>query len=96
MQLTPTERDRLLLFNAAELARRRQAAGLLLNMPEATALIADTVCEAARAGHRLADAIKAGRCVLGPDDVLPGVLDLVTEVYVEAVFREGNRLAVVI
>ncbi|MGR6998066.1 urease subunit gamma [Yinghuangia aomiensis] len=95
MQLTPTERDRLLLFTAAELARRRRAAGLLLNMPEATALIADTVCEAARAGHRLADAIAAGRGVLGPDDVLPGVVDLVTEVYVEAVFPDGTRLAVV-
>ncbi|MGW9206118.1 urease subunit gamma [Embleya sp. NPDC055664] len=95
MQLTPTERDRLLLFTAAELARRRRDAGLLLNMPEATALIADTVCEAARAGHRLADALKAARCVLGPDDVLPGVVDLVTEVYVEAVFPDGTRLAVV-
>ncbi|MDI2125628.1 urease subunit gamma [Yinghuangia seranimata] len=95
MQLTPTERDRLLLFNAAELARRRRAAGLLLNMPEATALIADTVCEAARAGGRLADALAAGRGVLGPDDVLPGVVDLVPEVYVEAVFADGTRLAVV-
>ncbi|MEU2680688.1 urease subunit gamma [Streptomyces sp. NPDC007107] len=95
MRLTPTERDRLLLFGAAELARARRARGLRLNVPEATALIADTVCEAARDGRRLAEAIEAARAVLGPDDVLPGVADVVTEVQVEAVFDDGSRLAVV-
>ncbi|MEU7004816.1 urease subunit gamma [Nonomuraea sp. NPDC046570] len=95
MRLTPTERDRLLLFTAAELARARRARGLLLNVPEATALIADTVCEAARDGARLAEAIAAGRAVLGPGDVLPGVADVVGEVTVEAVFDDGTRLAVV-
>ncbi|MDK0522452.1 urease subunit gamma [Streptomyces sp. ML-6] len=95
MRLTPTERDRLLLFGAAELARARRARGLRLNVPEATALIADTVCEAARDGLRLAEAIEAARSVLGPDDVLPGVADVVTEVHVEAVFDDGSRLAVV-
>ena len=95
MRLTPTERDRLLLFGAAELARARRARGLRLNVPEATALIADTVCEAARDGRRLAEAIEAARGVLGPDDVLPGVADVVTEVHVEAVFDDGSRLAVV-
>ncbi|MEU5401806.1 urease subunit gamma [Streptomyces sp. NPDC005963] len=95
MRLTPTERDRLLLFSAAELARARRARGLRLNVPEATALIADTVCEAARDGRRLAEAIDAARAVLGPDDVLPGVVDVVTEVHVEAVFDDGSRLAVV-
>ncbi|MDI3409248.1 urease subunit gamma [Streptomyces cavernicola] len=95
MRLTPTERDRLLLFNAAELARVRRARGLRLNVPEATALIADTVCEAARDGLRLAEAIERARAVLGPDDVLPGVADVVTEVHVEAVFDDGSRLAVV-
>ncbi|MEU3989966.1 urease subunit gamma [Streptomyces platensis] len=95
MRLTPTERDRLLLFGAAELARTRRARGLKLNVPEATALIADTVCEAARDGRRLAQAIEAARGVLGPDDVLPGVADVVTEVHVEAVFDDGSRLAVV-
>ncbi len=95
MRLTPTERDRLLLFGAAELARARRARGLRLNVPEATALIADTVCEAARDGRRLAEAIAAAREVLGPDDVLPGVADIVTEVHVEAVFDDGSRLAVV-
>ncbi|MEV4683541.1 urease subunit gamma [Streptomyces kurssanovii] len=95
MRLTPTERDRLLLFGAAELARARRARGLRLNVPEATALIADTVCEAARDGRRLAEAIAAARSVLGPDDVLPGVADVVGEVHVEAVFDDGSRLAVV-
>ncbi|GAA2651334.1 urease subunit gamma [Streptomyces lunalinharesii] len=95
MRLTPTERDRLLLFGAAELARARRARGLKLNVPEATALIADTVCEAARDGRRLAQAIEAARSALGPEDVLPGVADIVTEVHVEAVFDDGSRLAVV-
>ncbi|MFB6872559.1 urease subunit gamma [Streptomyces sp. NPDC056323] len=95
MRLTPTERDRLLLFSAAELARARRARGLKLNVPEATALIADTVCEAARDGRRLAEAIEAAQSVLSPDDVLPGVADVVTEVHVEAVFDDGSRLAVV-
>jgi urease subunit gamma/beta len=95
MRLSPTERDRLLLFNAAELARARRARGLRLNVPEATALIADAVCEAARDGARLTDAVEAGRAVLGPGDVLPGVADIVAEVQVEAVFEDGTRLAVV-
>ncbi|MFJ8545232.1 urease subunit gamma [Streptomyces sp. NPDC093586] len=95
MRLTPTERDRLLLFGAAELARARRARGLRLNVPEATALIADTVCEAARDGARLAEAVERARSVLGPDDVMPGVADVVTEVHVEAVFDDGSRLAVV-
>ncbi|MFI6600719.1 urease subunit gamma [Nonomuraea sp. NPDC050536] len=95
MRLTPTEQDRLLLFTAAQLARARLARGLRLNVPEATAIVADTVCEAARDGARLAEAIAAGRAVLGADDVLPGVADIVTEVQVEAVFDDGTRLAVV-
>ena len=95
MQLTPTERDRLLLFTAAELARARRARGLRLNVPEATALIADTVCEAARSGARLTEAMAAGRAVLGADDVLPGVADVVAQVSVEAVFDDGTRLIVV-
>ncbi|MFB6874932.1 urease subunit gamma [Streptomyces sp. NPDC056323] len=95
MPLTPTERDRLLLFTAAELARTRLGRGLRLNVPEATALIADTVCEAARDGLHLAEALDRGRGVLGPDDVLPGVTDVVTEIQVEAVFDDGTRLAVI-
>jgi urease subunit gamma/beta len=95
VRLTPTEQDRLLLFTAAELARARRARGRRLNVPEATALIADTVCEAARDGLRLAEAVEAGRSVLGPEDVLPGVPDVVTTLQVEAVFDDGTRLAVV-
>ncbi len=95
MRLTPTERDRLLLFTAAELARSRQARGLQLNAPEATAIISDTVIEAARDGRRLRDAVDAACNVLSPDDVLPGVAALVPEVWVEAVFDDGSRLVVV-
>jgi urease subunit gamma/beta len=95
MRLTPTDRDRLLIFTAAELARARRARGLKLNVPEATALIADAVCEAARDGARLMDAARAGASVLGADDVLPGVIDIVTEVKVEAVFDDGTRMVVV-
>jgi urease subunit gamma/beta len=95
MLLTPTERDRLLLFTAAELARARRARGLRLNVPETIALVADTVCEAARDGKRHDEALAAGRALLGPDDVLPGVADVVTEVAVEAVFDDGSRLVVV-
>jgi urease subunit gamma/beta len=95
MLLTPTERDRLLIFTAAELARARRARGLRLNVPETIALVADTVCEAARDGKRHHEALAAGRAVLGPDDVLPGVADVVGEVAVEAVFDDGSRLVVV-
>ncbi|MBF9071914.1 urease subunit gamma [Streptacidiphilus fuscans] len=95
MRLTPTEKDRLLLFSAAQLARARRARGLRLNVPEATALIADTVCEAARDGRRLAEAIEAGRTVLSAKDVLPGVVDVVTTLQVEAVFEDGTRLCVI-
>jgi urease subunit gamma/beta len=95
VRLTPSERDRLLIFTTAELARRRLARGLRLNVPEATALIADTVCEAARDGCRLHEAIAAGRAALGPDDVLPGVREVMGDVKVEAVFDDGTRLVVV-
>lgn len=95
MRLTPTERDRLLIFTTAELARARRARGLRLNVPEATAIIADGVCEAARDGKRLLEASAIGAGLLGPDDVLPGVVDIVREVKVEAVFDDGTRLVVV-
>src|SRR3954451_25418143 len=95
MRLTPTDRDRLLIFTAAELARARRARGLRLNVPEATALIADTVCEAARDGARLMDAAAAGAAVLGHDDVLPGVPDIVREVKFEALFDDGTQMVVV-
>jgi urease subunit gamma/beta len=95
MNLSPAEQDRLLLFTTAELARARRRRGLRLNIVEATALVADAVCEAARDGLRLGEAVAAGRSVLSVDDLLPGVVRAVPEVRVEAVFDDGTRLAVV-
>lgn len=95
MRLTPAERDRLLLFTAAELARARRRRGLRLNVPEATALIADAVCEAARDGRSLAAAVAAGQSIVDGEDVLAGVADILTEIQVEAVFDDGTRLVVV-
>ena len=95
MQLTPQERDRLLLFTAAQLARSRRDRGILLNVPEAIAIVADTAAEMARDGGRLADAIAAGRSVLRPVDLLPGVTAVVSVVRVEALFDDGTRLIVI-
>jgi urease subunit gamma/beta len=96
VNLTPTEVDRLLLHLAASLARARRDRGLRLNVPEATAIIADTVAEAARDGRTHPEAVGAGRSILGPDDVLPGVADIVTQVHVEAVFDDGSRLVTIV
>ena len=95
MRLLPQEQDRLLLFLAAELARARRARGLRLNQAEATALIADAVCEAARDGRRYDEVVAGAHDVLGEADVLDGVRELVTRVEVEAVFRDGRHLVVV-
>jgi urease subunit gamma/beta len=92
VHLTPTEVDRLMLHLAASLARARRDRGLRLNVPEATAIIADTIAEAARDGATHAQAATAGMAALGPDDVLPGVADLLGQVHVEAVFDDGSRL----
>jgi urease subunit gamma/beta len=95
MRLLPQEQDRLLLFLAAELARARRARGLKLNQAEATAIIADGICELARDGLRY-DAVVAGAyAILGEDDVLEGVRTLVRHIEVEAVFRDGRHLVVV-
>ena len=94
MRLLPREQDRLLLFLAAELARKRRARGLKLNQAEAVALIADDVCEAARDGRAYAEAEAAGYRALGPGDVLDGVPELVRRVEVEALFADGSRLLV--
>jgi urease subunit gamma/beta len=95
MRLLPQEQDRLLLFLAAELARTRRARGLALNQAEATAIIADAICELARDGRRYADVVAGAFEVLGEDDVLPGVRELVRRIEVEAVFRDGRHLVVV-
>ena len=95
MDLTPTETDRLLLYLAASLARSRRARGLQMNVPETIALVADAVAEAARDGFTVIEALAVGRSVLGPDDVLAGVADIVTQVQVEAVFSDGSRLVTI-
>jgi urease subunit gamma/beta len=95
MRLLPQEQDRLLLFLAAELARTRRARGLALNQAEATAIIADAICELARDGRRYADVVAGAHEVLGEEDVLPGVRELVRRIEVEAVFRDGRHLVVV-
>jgi urease subunit gamma/beta len=95
MRLLPQEQDRLLLFLAAELARARRVRGLKLNQAEATAIIADGICELARDGLRY-DAVVAGAyAILGEEDVLDGVRALVARIEVEAVFRDGRHLVVV-
>lgn len=95
MALTPGESDRLLLFLQGELARARRSRGLLLNVPEATAFIADAVCEMARDGLDLPTVRERARHLLGADDVMAEVPDLLTDVRVEARFDDGTRLVVV-
>jgi urease subunit gamma/beta len=95
MRLLPQEQDRLLLFLAAELARARRARGLKLNQAEATAIVADAICEAARDGLRYAEVVAGAHDVLGEEDVLDGVRALVRRIEVEAVFRDGRHLVVV-
>ena len=96
MRLTPFEEDRLLVFVAAELARRHRAAGLPLNHPEAVALMADAMLEAARAGATYEAVEAAGRDAVSPDEVLPGVRELVDEVRVEVLMGDGTRLVVLV
>ncbi len=92
MRLIPWEEERLQIFAAAELARRRRAAGLLLNHPEAVAVICDALLEAARAGRGYADVEAAGRAALAPDQVLPGVRELLDEVRLEVLLGDGTRV----
>jgi urease subunit gamma/beta len=96
VNLTPSEVDRVLLHAAAGLAADRRSRGLALNVPEATAIIASAVVEAARDGATHADALAAGRAALGPQDVLPGVADILDVVHVEGVFEDGSRLVSVL
>lgn len=96
MRLTSWEEERLLIFSAAELARRHRLAGLALNAPEATALICDAMLEAARAGAGYAEVEAAGRTAVAPDDVLPGVRELVDEVRLEVLMGDGTRLVVLL
>ena len=95
MHLSPKETDRLLLFLAAELARRRRDAGLRLNYPEARALIADEICEGARRGQNVAELMDLGGSILTTDDVMPGVAELIDVLQVEPMFEDGQKLVTV-
>ena len=95
MHLTPHEQERLLISYAAELAHRRRARGLRLNHPEAVAVLTSYVLEGARDGRPVAELMETGRAVLGREDVLDGVPDLVDEVQVEATFPDGTKLVTV-
>ncbi len=95
MELTPREKDKLLLFTAALLAERRKARGLKLNYPEAVAYISAAILEGARDGRTVAELMSMGAQVLTADDVMDGIAELVTEVQVEATFPDGTKLVTV-
>jgi urease subunit gamma/beta len=95
MLLTPTEMERLTIFTAAELARKRKAKGLQLNHPEAIAYIADEILEGAREGKTVAEMISFGSTLLSTDDVMPGVADLIPMIQVEGMFPDGTKLVTV-
>src|SRR3954464_4583676 len=95
MELTPREKDKLLLFTAALLAERRKARGLKLNYPEAVAYISAAILEGARDGRSVAELMGAGAELLTDNDVMPGVAELIPEVQVEATFPDGTKLVTV-
>lgn len=95
MHLTPHEQERLLVSYAAELAQRRRDRGLLLNHPEAVAVLTSYVLEGARDGRTVADLMEAGRGVLTRGDVMDGIAELVDEVQVEATFPDGTKLVTI-
>jgi len=95
VRLTPHEQERLLVHVAAGLARERRARGLRLNVPEATALLSSYVLEGARDGRSVADLMQAGRTVLGREDVMDGVPEMLADVQVEATFPDGTKLVTV-
>jgi urease gamma subunit len=95
MELSPREKDKLLLFTAALLAERRKARGLKLNYPEAVAYISGAILEGARDGRTVAELMDYGRTLLGSDDVMPGVAEMIHDVQVEATFPDGTKLVTV-
>jgi urease subunit gamma len=95
MRLTPHEQERLLIHVAADVARSRQARGLLLNYPEAVALITSHVLEGARDGRTVAELMASGREVLGRKDVMEGIAEMIPDVQVEATFADGTKLVTV-
>jgi urease subunit gamma len=95
MELTPREKDKLLLFTAALLAERRRARGLKLNYPEAVALISAAVMEGARDGKTVAELMAEGARILTRDDVMEGIAEMIPEIQVEATFPDGTKLVTV-
>ncbi|KAA1176041.1 urease subunit gamma [Marinobacter salinexigens] len=95
MELTPRDKDKLMLFTAALLAERRKAKGLKLNYPEAVALISAEIMEGAREGRSVAELMSSGTEILTREDVMDGVADMVHEVQVEATFPDGTKLVTV-
>ncbi len=95
MELTPREKDKLLLFTAAMLAEQRKARGVKLNYPEAIALISGAIMEGARDGKSVAELMSYGTTLLTRDDVMDGIPEMIHEVQVEATFPDGTKLVTV-
>jgi urease subunit gamma len=95
MQLTPQEKDKLLIFTAALLAERRKAKGLKLNYPEAVAYLTAAILEGAREGRTVAELMTAGATILTRADVMDGIAEMIPEVQVEATFPDGTKLVTV-
>lgn len=95
MELTPREKDKLLIFSAALLAERRKARGLKLNYPETVALITAFLMEGARDGKTVADLMHEGTTVLSREDVMEGVPEMIPDIQVEATFPDGTKLVTV-
>ncbi len=95
MMLTPREKEKLYVFLAAELARKRKQRGLKLNHPEAVSIITDHILEGARDGKSVPELMSSGRKVLTKNDVLPGVTELIHSIQVEASFEDGTKLVTV-
>ncbi|MGB9110898.1 MAG: urease subunit gamma [Telluria sp.] len=95
MDLSPREKDKLLIFTAALLAERRRARGLKLNYPEAVALITAAILEGARDGRSVAELMDAGTGILGRDDVMDGVPEMIPDIQVEVTFPDGSKLVTV-
>lgn len=95
MHLTPREQEKLLIFAASELARKRRARGLKLNYPEAVAILSAEILEAARDGRSVAEIMAMGGSILGREDVMDGVAEMIHEVQVEATFPDGTKLVTI-
>jgi urease gamma subunit len=95
MHLTPREQEKLLVFTAAEVARRRRARGLRLNHPEAVALITAETLEGIRDGRSVSELMEAGLAILGRNDVMEGVPEMIDEVQVEGTFPDGTKLVTI-